>query len=59
MKTYKREVAGAMLIGIAALAIVATTSEGALEVLRLLSPPVFLFAGGAFGMDALAKQINR
>lgn len=57
-KTYKREVASALLTCLMALAAYATMSDGALRVLEILTPPVFLFAGASFGLDAWAKQIK-
>jgi len=52
-KTWKREVAFLLLCFVCYLALF-----GSLEVLRVLAPLVFLFAGGAFGLDAFAKQIQ-
>lgn len=35
-----------------------TLYEGNTEVLSIITPPVFLFAGAAFSMDWAAKQTN-
>jgi len=58
VKTYKREVSMALLAYVMALGVASVWSAGAFEVLKLFIPPVFLFAAGAFGMDAYAKQVK-
>lgn len=52
-KTWKREVAVILLVFIGYISLF-----GDIEVLRILVTPIFLFAGGAFGLDAFAKQIQ-
>ena len=52
-KTFKREVAFLLLCFTCYLALF-----GSLEVLKVMAPLTFLFAGGAFGIDAFAKQIQ-
>lgn len=52
-KTWKREVAFLLLCFTCYLALF-----GTLEVLKVMAPLTFLFAGGAFGLDAFAKQIQ-
>lgn len=61
IKTYKRETALAMLAGVALLCVTGLYAgdDMALEWAKLLVPPVFLFAAGAFGLDAVAKQLPR
>ena len=50
-KTYKRELATVMVAFLGYLAVV-----GSLEVLAILTPPVFIFVLGAFGMEWASKQ---
>ena len=57
-KTYKREVAGVMLAVLWFFCVLAVWYPQALDVVRILSVPTFLAAGGAFGLDALAKQLK-
>lgn len=60
-KTYKREVAGAMLLAVFGLAIASLfvpNPDQAKEVLKTLVYPVFGFAAVAWGMDAYAKQVK-
>ena len=57
-KTYKREVAIAMLFAVFGLAIAGVWEQGAADAAKMLSWPVFMFAGAAFGLDAFAKQIR-
>lgn len=52
-KTFKREVAIGLLFFIVYLAL-----TGSVEVLEVVTGPFMLFCLGAFGMDAIAKQIN-
>jgi hypothetical protein len=60
-KTFKREVATALLAFCAGVAgwHVYSGSEAAFRVLELFIAPTFLFAAGAFGLDAAAKQLRR
>jgi len=57
-KTYKREVAGAMLLSLLAAHLWGVYDERVAEMARFLTTPIFMFAGGAFGMDAIAKQMR-
>jgi len=52
-KTWKREVAVILLGFLGYISLF-----GDIEVLRILVTPIFLFASGAFGLDAFAKQIQ-
>ncbi len=52
-KTYKREVALALILG---MAYVVTTGD--VEMVKALIWPVFAFVMGAFGMDSYAKQVK-
>jgi len=60
MKTYKRECAGLMLafVGLIGVYAIMTGSQEAIQVLDALATPVMVFAGGAFGIDAWAKQVK-
>lgn len=58
-KTYKREVAYSMLGFLATMSVAGVVIPGALDVAETLVTPIFLFAGGAFGMDAYARQIQK
>lgn len=51
VKTYKRELATVMLVGLGAL--VATGDAAMVEIMVW---PIVGFAAGAFGLDAVAKQ---
>jgi hypothetical protein len=55
-KTYKREVAGAMLAFGAVLFIWGVKEPLALEAAKFLTFPIFTFAAGAFAIDAIFKQ---
>ena len=63
-RTYKRETAIGCLVFLAALAIFAVASadpaviKARTELVGVLAFPVFLFAVGAFGMDAASKQLG-
>lgn len=59
-KTYKREVGGFMLLALAVLFgyALAVDNERAVDVAKFLTTPVFMFAAGAFGLDAVAKQFR-
>jgi hypothetical protein len=57
-KTYKREVAGALLLflmGIFVWAVVEETGR-AMQIAEFLTLPIFTFAGGAFALDSVFKQ---
>ena len=56
-KTYKRETAVAMLIVMFIFFYYGLDHDRAYETAKYLSTPVFLFAAGAFGLDAWAKQL--
>lgn len=59
-KTYKRELACAMLAALIVgwvWALLAARPDAYSE-LRFLTPFVFIFLGGAYGVDAYAKQIR-
>jgi hypothetical protein len=51
VKTYKREVATAMLVGLGAL-----VAMGDAAMVEIMVWPIVGFAAGAFGLDAVAKQ---
>lgn len=59
-KTYKRELSTALLAFVCWLAIAAVwgPSEPAMEALRIMIAPVFLFAAGAFGLDEMSKNMR-
>jgi len=52
-KTYKREVAIVLLLGMAYV-----VSTGDVSMVQAIIWPVFAFVMGAFGMDSYAKQIK-
>ena len=54
-KTYKREVAGLMLLFLTGLFLWGTVNPEAAEAARFLTLPIFGFAGGAFAIDAMQK----
>ena len=59
MKTWKRETAIGLFAGLFAFAgWGASGNESAIEVVSVLALPVILFGMGAFGLDAVSKQIN-
>lgn len=58
-KTFKREVAVSMLLVVLGLSIYGSIEPQALESAKVLVWPVFAFASGAFGLDAVVKQIKR
>lgn len=58
MKTYKREVAGCMLVFLALLFVWGVWTPEANSVAEYLTMPIFLFVGAAFGMDAYSKQVQ-
>lgn len=57
-KTFKRETAWALLVVLAALGYWSTVNPNAVPVFEAAVLPIILFAMGAFGLDAVAKQIN-
>lgn len=59
-KTGKREVALGCLCYCAGLGgyVAASGSPSGLAVLQIWLPAAFLFAGGAFGLDAWSKQLG-
>lgn len=56
-KTYKREVALAMLVFNLACHVWGVWTPEAAEMAKYLTMPIFLFLGGAYGLDAYAKQV--
>ncbi|NRP84100.1 hypothetical protein [Marinobacterium sp. xm-d-509] len=58
-KTYKREVAVAMLLALAGVFIWGVFNERAMQAAGYLTMPVFAFAAGAFAIDAVFKQGGR
>tara|TARA_R110000868_G_scaffold265014_1_gene523804 strand:- start:355 stop:534 length:180 start_codon:yes stop_codon:yes gene_type:complete len=52
-KTYKREVAGASVAMVIAMAFMGMT-----DMVGLLAGPVFIFATAMFGADAVVRQTN-
>ena len=59
MKTWKRETAVGLFLGLFAFAgWGAAGNDSAIEVVKVLSLPVILFGMGAFGLDAVSKQIQ-
>ncbi len=57
-KTYKREVAVMLLSFWIYLCIRAAGDPVVLETAKLATAPIFIFALGAFGLDAAAKQFG-
>lgn len=59
-KTYKREVAIAMLCFLAGLTLagIAYPDSLAWDAAKYFTMPIFTFAGLAFGMDAYTKQVK-
>lgn len=59
-KTYKREVAVGMLLFLAGLFLagIIFPETLAIEAAKFLTTPIMLFASGAYGLDALAKQLR-
>ena len=55
-KTYKREVAIAMLVFVGGFHVLGMWMPEAVQVAEYLTTPVLLFVAAAFGMDAYAKQ---
>lgn len=55
-KTYKREVAGAMLLYLGVMFAVGVSNEQAMQAAEFLTLPIFGFAGAAFALDWRAKQ---
>jgi len=56
MKTYKREVAGAMLVFLGVMFVWGVWNEVAMEAARYLTLPIFTFNAGAFAIDAVFKN---
>ena len=57
-KTYKREVASAMLVFLGVLFCLGLFHPEAVQAAEFLTTPVFLFTAAAFGVDAYAKQVK-
>lgn len=57
-KTYKREVAGLMLLFLAGLTVWGVWEPEAKEASRFFAIFIFTFAAGAWGLDAWAKQLG-
>lgn len=55
-KTYKREVAGAMLVALFGFFTWGVFVAEAKQIAEFLTLPVFTFAAGAFAIDAVFKQ---
>jgi len=56
-KTYKRELAVAMLLALSCLfAFGIVSNDRAFDAAKFLTTPIFAFAGGAFALDAKFKQ---
>lgn len=56
-RTYKRETAW-FLFAVWFSVVGYSLYDGSTEVLAIITPPVFLFAGAAFSMDWAAKQTD-
>lgn len=56
VKTWKRELAIALLIILGGVGYLALTNEQAMLIFDKLRWPVFTFVAGAYGLDAVAKQ---
>tara|TARA_R110000744_G_C19333344_1_gene558796 strand:- start:480 stop:659 length:180 start_codon:yes stop_codon:yes gene_type:complete len=57
-KTYKRELSLVMLGLLGVLFVLGMSSVEAMQAAEFLTTPIFLFATGAFGIDAYAKQVQ-
>jgi len=57
-KTYKRETAALMLGYLGAMFAGGVFSAPAMDAAKYLTPFIFIFAAGAYGLDALAKQLG-
>lgn len=57
-KTYKREIAAAMLVFLAGLLIWGVWEPEAANAAQGVMGYIFAFAGAMFGMDAYAKQVR-
>lgn len=55
-KTYKREVAGAMLVWLLSMTMWGVWEPQAFRLAEFFTLPIFTFAGGAFAIDAVFKQ---
>ena len=58
-KTYKRELAGLLLLIMFGFYIGGIWLEKAFEIAESLKLEVFILVGGAFGMDSYAKQVRK
>lgn len=58
-KTWKREMAIALLIVLGFVGYFALNNPQAMRLFELTVWPTFAFAAGAFGLDALAKQFGQ
>ncbi|WP_069299882.1 hypothetical protein [Neptunicoccus sediminis] len=58
-KTYKREVAIALLVVMFLLFAAGFYDEYFKEIGELLVSPVFLFSGASFGLDSFSKQMRK
>lgn len=58
-KTYKRETALVQLVFLGAAHVWGVYDEAARQMAEFLTLPIFTFVGGAFAMDAAAKQFKR
>ncbi|KIC39350.1 hypothetical protein [Leisingera sp. ANG-M7] len=60
MKTYKRETAWVLLATLAGAFVYGhgAGQEAVVDSAKFMATPVFLFAAGAFGLDAIAKQFG-
>lgn len=57
-KTYKREVAGVLLLFLMGMFVWAVGDDTgrAMQIAEFLTLPIFTFAGGAFALDSVFKQ---
>ncbi len=58
-KTMKREVACVMLLFLGIMHTAGVFYPAAVQTAEYITTPIFLFAGGAFGMDAFSKQVTK
>lgn len=58
-KTYKREIAAVQLLFLGVCHVWGVYNESAAQMAQFLTLPVFTFAGGAFALDAVAKQMSQ
>ena len=57
-KSYKREIAGAMLVFLAAFFIAGVWYPEAQRTAEFLTTPILLTAAGAFGLQSYATQVR-